>query len=263
MVEFIRNKFSISQIELVFFNHILPNLCYNCFHCGRGSCGLIIAVNGEASYTFRDGSSQKISAGQAALLSDTVAYVATNNGDIPFTHYVINFSLTDDFPFESDIFIKPVNFKDFSQKAEQLLSYWHSGEPMSFLRCMSVLYELIADMLENKLIDNIGANTYHSVLPAIQYIDKNYFTEISVSGLAKLCMMSNTNFRRIFTALCGMSPIQYLLDVRIRHAKEFLSPRDCSVAEIAQKCGFNDVEHFCRTFKKRTGTTPTRFTGMF
>lgn len=128
---------------------------------------------------------------------------------------------------------------------------------------MSVLYELIADMLENNLIDNIGAKTYHSLLPAIQYIDKNYFTEISVSALVKLCVMSNTNFRRIFTALCGVSPIQYLLEVRIRHAKEFLSHQDCSVAEIAQKCGFKDVEHFCRTFKKLTGTTPTGFTGRF
>ena len=52
-----------------------------------------------------------------------------------------------------------------------------------------------------------------------------------------------------------MSPIEYLINVRIKRASELLSRSVLSVSEVAEKCGFKDTEHFCRTFKKRMGIT--------
>jgi len=251
-----QNNISIEKIELAVFHRNLPGNSYNSYSEGRGVCGLVVAISGDSTYIFKDGTKQKIYAGQAALFSDKVAYIVTNKNQSPFVHYTINFTLTQDSFFKSDVLIKPINFTEFSEKCECLLNLWNSGEPMSGLRCMSVLYELIADVLENNLITNIGENAYHTVLPAIHYIDENFSSEISISTLARLCVMSDTNFRRVFKAVCGISPIQYLLNVRIRRAKEFLTHHNYSVADVSRLCGFKDVEHFCRTFKKRTGTTP-------
>ena len=46
---------------------------------------------------------------------------------------------------------------------------------------------------------------------------------------------------------------------RIRLAKEYLMHGSYTVAEVAFRCGYNNVEHFCRQFKQKTGLTPGRF----
>lgn len=250
-----QNDIFINKIELVVCRDNLPGNEYRNYCEGRGICGLVVAISGKSTYILKDGTEWEITAGEAALFSENIAYVIANKGTEPFAHYTINFSLSPGSSFDSDMVIKPVNFSDFAKKCETLLHFWRSGAPTSRLRCTAVLYELIADVLENNLIDSVGAEMYHMVLPAIHYIDENYYMEITLDRLARLCVMSKTNFRRVFSAVCGISPIQYLLEVRIRRANELLQQSSHTVSEIAQLCGFKDVEHFCRTFKKRTGNT--------
>lgn len=246
---------SIADIDVVVHHKNEPGNEYGFYRNGRGICGLVVAFKGKSLFTFRDGSSQEISAGESVLFSDRVAYVVTNNGTEPFDHLTVNFSLNKGFSFDADMIIKPVNFNTFIDKCSRLVAHWNSGRPASRMRCVAVLYELIADVLENNVIDEVGLRSYSMVMPAIRYIDDNYNIEINIDYLAKLCVMSRTNFRRMFTAVCGTSPIQYLLDVRIRRAKEMLSGTGYSISDIAHMCGFKDVEHFCRMFKKRTGIT--------
>lgn len=214
-----------------------------------------MAISGKSTYIFRDGTKREITAGEAALFSEKIAYVIVNTGTEPFAHYTVNFSLSSETSLYSNMIIKPINFSSFAKKCEALLHLWRSGAPTARLRCTAVLYELIADVLENNLIDNVGIEMYHMVLPAIRYIDENYHRAITLDQLARLCVMSKTNFRRMFSAVCGASPIQYLLDVRIRRARELLLQSSQTVSEISQLCGFKDVKYFCRIFKQRTGST--------
>lgn len=250
-----KNYVSINQIEFATFRENLPGNIYRSYWNGRGVCGIAVALDGKATYTFKDGTTREIVAGEATLFSDKIAYVVTTESENPFVHYTINFSLSEGYSFPSDILVKPVDLVPFVKKCEQLLELWYSGNPTSRLRCIAVLYELIADILEQNLSESIGSKSYHTVMPAIHYIDINYAENITLESLAKLCAMSQTNFRRVFTAVCGISPIQYLLNVRMNHAKEYLSQGDLTITEVAILCGFKDVEHFCRTFKKRTGLT--------
>jgi AraC-like DNA-binding protein len=53
-----------------------------------------------------------------------------------------------------------------------------------------------------------------------------------------------------------MSPKQYLDDVRIEHAKVLLESAYYTQAEIAARCGFDDVKYFRTAFKHHTGKTP-------
>lgn len=250
-----QNDIVISKVELVVHRKNLPGDEYGCYINGRGVCGLIVALRGKAFYVFKDGSEQEIEAGQAIIFSDKVAYIVTTKSDEPFEHYTINFSLASGSFLNSDKAIRPVNFASFERKCNDLFNLWRSGEPASRLRCISVLYDLIADFYQNDIIHIIGREAYNKVLPAIHYIDENYFDEINLDSLAKLCIMSKTNFRRTFHAVFGVSPIQYLLSVRIRRAEELLKHSGYTISQIAEKCGFKDYEYFCRTFKKRIGKT--------
>lgn len=250
-----QNNIFINKIELAVYRENSPGDEYRNYWERRGICGIVVAISGKSTYILKNGMECEINAGEAALFSENVAYTIINNGTEPFAYYIINFSLAPGSSFGSDMIIRPINFSSFAKKCKTLLQFWCSGAPTARIRCTAVLYELIADVLESNLIDSVGVEMYHMVMPAIHYIDENYHTEITLDKLAKLCIMSKTHFRRVFSAVCGASPIQYLIAVRIRRAEELLQLSNYTVSEIAQICGFKDVEHFCRTFKKRTGIT--------
>jgi len=253
-----QNRLSIDKIDLIVHHKNPPKDEFRLYANGRGVCGLVVAISGCSTYIFKDGTEKEISAGEAVLFSDKISYIVKNNGDEPFDHYTVNFSISSNSFFDEDMLIRPFNFSKFLNKCESLFKFWQSGEPSAQLRCMSVLYELIADIMENNLIDAIGYEQYSTILPAIHFIDNNFGSNIDIKSLAKLCIMSETNFRRLFTKVCSKSPIQYLLDVRVSRARELLKQSNKTVEEIAHLTGFKDVEHFCRTYKKRTGITPTQ-----
>lgn len=250
------NYFSIDKVDFAVFREGIPGNTYRSYSEGRGVCGIAVALKGKATYTFKDGSTREMVAGDAALFSDKISYIIDSESSAPFCHYTINFSLSDGYSFPSDILIKPVDLFPFVKKCEQLLELWNSGKPTAMMRCTAVLYELIADIMEQTLAEKIGAKNYNAVMPAIHHIDENFASNVTLESLAKMCAMSQTNFRRAFSAVCGTSPIQYLIDVRLKHAMAYLNEGILRVAEISSLCGFKDVEHFCRTFKKKTGMTP-------
>lgn len=82
---------------------------------------------------------------------------------------------------------------------------------------------------------------------------------ITVSECADFCSMSKPHFSRVFKRTTGMSPVQFMLDIRIERAKELLDFTDMHIAEIAEASGFYDQNYFARTFKKITGVSPTQY----
>ena len=86
-----------------------------------------------------------------------------------------------------------------------------------------------------------------------------YDKEITLDVLAQKCMMSNTNFRRVFKSVYGVSPIEHLIKIRLNRAKQLLLHTTLTVSEIATICGFNEVSYFSRIFKKRYSKTPLEY----
>ena len=95
--------------------------------------------------------------------------------------------------------------------------------------------------------------------PALEYIEKNYASRISLETLARLTGLSPKYFCRCFRAIIHRSPIDYLNYYRIECACDYLSTTDLSIADIAQLCGFNDSSFFIKQFRKYKSTTPHRY----
>ena len=68
--------------------------------------------------------------------------------------------------------------------------------------------------------------------------------------------MSETHFRRTFSAYMKMSPLEYINLVRIQTACEYLKKTDVPVSDIAYKCGFTTMSTFNRNFKQIMGIAP-------
>jgi AraC family transcriptional regulator len=92
-----------------------------------------------------------------------------------------------------------------------------------------------------------------------EFVDANIDSDIRLDQLAELCGRSTEYFVRLFKATSGVSPYQYVLNLRIERARALLADETLSLAEIALACGFSHQEHFTRMFRRFTGITPGRY----
>ena len=101
------------------------------------------------------------------------------------------------------------------------------------------------------------------VAPAIQEIETNYNTELTVQELSRQVFISPQYLSRLFNRFLGCSAYEYLTIYRINKAKEYLliTPR-MEVQDIAHKVGFTDSSHFISVFRKMTGITPLGFRNL-
>jgi AraC family transcriptional regulator len=92
-----------------------------------------------------------------------------------------------------------------------------------------------------------------------EFVDVHISKGIGISELARLVGLSQFHFIRAFKHSVGLSPYQYVLSERISVAKELLSQRDRSIADVALAVGFSDASQLSRVFRKLVGVTPAAF----
>jgi len=91
------------------------------------------------------------------------------------------------------------------------------------------------------------------------YLDRNYSQKISLDDLAEQFFINKFYLTRIFKEQFGLSVNNYLLQIRITHAKKLLRFSDLPIEKIGQECGMSDANYFSRTFKKVEGITPGEY----
>jgi AraC family transcriptional regulator len=86
---------------------------------------------------------------------------------------------------------------------------------------------------------------------------------LSLSELALVVGLSESQFTRAFKARTGEPPHRYLMGLRIDHARRLLQTTDLPIAEIASACGFAGQEHLTRVMRARLSTTPAALRRSF
>lgn len=94
---------------------------------------------------------------------------------------------------------------------------------------------------------------------ATTYIKENYKSDISLSKIASACHCNPNYLSNLFVKKYDMTIIDYILSIRIKKAKEYLSMTSMSVKEIAIETGFNYPNYFSKVFKDKTGETPLQY----
>lgn len=110
----------------------------------------------------------------------------------------------------------------------------------------------------------LGKLGSHDIPPelqgAVRLITGDYCdASLTNASLAAKCNMSEVYFRKLFTRHFGVSPKQYIIEMRIQKARQLLTEGAWSVSVISERCGFSNPYHFCRLFKQKTGTTPSEY----
>lgn len=97
------------------------------------------------------------------------------------------------------------------------------------------------------------------ILRSVNYIHENIHQKISIASLADIAGMGHTSFFKRFKKETGFSPIDFVLNERIKKAKMLLHKDRWTLKEIAFRCGFNSYEYFCNSFKKIENKKPSEF----
>lgn len=95
------------------------------------------------------------------------------------------------------------------------------------------------------------------------YLQENLREQHTLDSIAKKAHMSARNLSRLFARDCGISPMAFLNDARIDAARRMLEETDCSMKEIAAKCGFDSPTGLRRAFQRRLELTPLEYKHRF
>jgi AraC family transcriptional regulator len=90
-------------------------------------------------------------------------------------------------------------------------------------------------------------------------IEAEFHRDISLDRLAEESGYSRAHFLRMFRVATGITPHQYVLDVRLTHAQEWLRRKGSNLADVAAVCGFSSQSHMTSVFRRRLGVTPAEF----
>ncbi len=145
-------------------------------------------------------------------------------------------------------------FNRMSAEKEQGGTY-----PLYFANILELLDKASGRQLEEPVLVEFSNKGMAAVTNVVAYINANYRNIRSMDEIADACFISKSYLCHIFKKEYNMTVMDYLKQVRIRYACEFLATSDKTFSLIATKMGFADISHFTKNFKKVKGCTPREY----
>ncbi len=158
------------------------------------------------------------------------------------------------FPYFKDILVHDT---ELGSRIRRFFSLVEDGS--SSLETESVLFSLLSILILHHGDDppvtcEVGLHE-NAIKEVCEFIRTHYEQDLSLRRLSSVTRLSPFYFQRLFLQNTGVSPHEYLVQYRIKKARELLS-QGRSIADVALDTGFVDQSHFTRSFKRATGITP-------
>lgn len=167
--------------------------------------------------------------------------------------------------FESDlefdrVFSVPIkNSAELLKQFQKLEQSRIKNPKTAQIRSINTIYYFILSLIKESEQKYIPSKKRQIILAATDYIAKNYNKRITNEDLAQIAGVSTIYFRKLFTEIVGVSPINYVQNVKVQKAKEMLFSDYSSITDIALSLGYQNIYDFSRAFKKNTGLSPLQY----
>lgn len=162
----------------------------------------------------------------------------------------------DNFSFNDVIYLKNASrlsnlFLKLEQEYSQKLLYYEK-------RSSEILGEILIECTRLQTSQKFIHNN-ENIGKIINFIYENKTRNITNQEISELVNLHPNHINTIFKNFTGMSLHQYILRARVSHSLELLSTTRLSIEEIAAECGFCDIYHFSKSFKKIIGVAPSKY----
>lgn len=149
---------------------------------------------------------------------------------------------------------------NIKKKFASILNAYNSKSYNYKIRTKKILYEILEDILDAKLMNANTNLDIYALKNAISYLEQNYFkNDISIDYLANLCNYTSAHFINLFKKIYNTTPKNYIIDLRMQKAKDLLIYTPYSVLEISNITGYSNPAYFSAAFKASVGCSPLAY----
>lgn len=135
----------------------------------------------------------------------------------------------------------------------KIIDHWNTDDQADRFASQSGFQDLLHLLLKKP-------QPHENVLEQVrEYMEQHYSEAVTVEDLARLAGMSRYYFMRSFKDRFGQSAMEYLTDIRINRAKQYMEEGG-TLSEIAERVGYKDSQYFSSQFNKYVGVPPTIYT---
>lgn len=150
-----------------------------------------------------------------------------------------------------------LKFKELIEEYETENPFYLSGVNAKLLDFMTYISRNFACKTET-ILNNLSS-TDENIKKSINYIQSHLNEHLSIEDLASYAGLSKDYFSHSFKDAIGITPINYINQLRCDNAKKLLKTKKHSIHDIAIQCGFENDSYFSRTFKRYIGILPSTY----
>lgn len=147
----------------------------------------------------------------------------------------------------------------FTMAFKRLFSLYIKEQKMQDIQAALLITDMLTHILMRAESHSSVTGVSSDMLAVQRYISENYAENISLDFLAAQFNMSKYRLAHAFKESLGISPIDYLLSVRLERAKDLLLHSNFSLTDICQTIGISGTNHFYYLFKKRFNISPSQY----
>ncbi len=264
-----------------FYNHnvsLNPNEFLNLVQCGRdiGSPGfahpqynnsyvITIVRSGKGTLEAR-GELYKLSKNDAFITYPNELSILTADNSDPWElcFFSFNGKIADNLiqrtVFKDNVISVPLRDNSLSNDILEATNFMNSHSYSEF-QTYKYLFEFIShfDLHKSILLNKSESNEQKYVTEIKKYIQSNYIQPIKIADIADKLNINRSHLYRIFKNEMGMGVEDYIINIRINHAKVLLESTEFSVTTISNLVGYKNYTTFFKRFKQTVGITPLEY----
>lgn len=142
---------------------------------------------------------------------------------------------------------------------ENLYEKTNRTDVTSEMACFSLFYKLLSAVAEEN--SSIYQTSY--IQEALDYMHTHYTDNQCKDSLCEMFFLNKNYFSRIFKKETGLTPTQYICELRLKKAIQLLNFTNMTISEIAGYVGYQDALYFSRIFKNKMNMSPKEYRKKF
>ena len=228
---------------------------------------LFYVIGGKGQFLVTD-RSFTITAGDMVIVNPHVEHTETSLAASPLEYIVMGIEgLELNMDDGSDHSCCIINFYDDGSDVQFYLKTMLKeieGKDMGFeTLCQDLLDILLIKLLRKTKFSKVLSSTQESLssdtVALRRYIENHYREPLTLDLLAQNVHMNKFHLAHMFSKEFGLSPFNYIQQLRIQESKELLSTTDYPLSQIAGMCGFSSPSYFSQRFRSSTGISPAEY----